>query len=136
MSPPANTPGEPVISEVDTTTVSSAVNSTPGTARRNPVSVRWPSARITVSAASVSNRPVPRGRPPGSSSITSTVSAGPSNAVMVRNQLMRTPSRSASCASSSCAGICARVRRYTMRASSAPSRRATRAASIAVLPPP
>ena len=58
MSPPANTPGQPVISDVDTCTVPSRSNSTPGTARRNAVSVSWPSARITVSAASVSNRPV------------------------------------------------------------------------------
>ena len=64
MSPPANTPGQPVINDVDTTTVPSAVNSTPGTWRRNAVSVFWPSARITVSAASVSNRPVPL-RPAG-----------------------------------------------------------------------
>ena len=43
--------------------------------------------------------------------MTSTVSSGPSNAVIVRSQLIRTPSRSASAASSSCAGIWARVRR-------------------------
>jgi hypothetical protein len=41
----------------------------------------------------------------------STVSSGPSNAVIVRSQLMVTPSRSASAASSWCAGICSRVRR-------------------------
>ena len=35
-----------------------ASNSTPGTSRRNAVSLSWPRARITVSAASVSNRPV------------------------------------------------------------------------------
>ena len=58
MSPPANTPGHPVISEAETFTVPSRSNSTPGTARRKAVSVSWPSARITVSAASVSNRPV------------------------------------------------------------------------------
>ena len=58
MSPPANTPGQPVCSDVDTCTVPSRSNSTPGTWRRNSVSDSWPSARITVSAASVSNRPV------------------------------------------------------------------------------
>ena len=111
MSPPANTPGHPVISDVDTCTVPSRSNSTPGSARRKAVSVSWPSARITVSAASVSNRPVGCGNPDSSSSITSTCSSGPSNAVIVRSQLIRTPSRSASSASSSCAGICSRVRR-------------------------
>ena len=35
MSPPANTPGQPVISELETRTVPSRSNSTPGTARRN-----------------------------------------------------------------------------------------------------
>ena len=38
MSPPANTPGQPVISDVDTCTVPSRSNSTPGTSRRNAVS--------------------------------------------------------------------------------------------------
>ena len=38
-------------------TVPSRLNSTPGTSRRNAVSVSWPSARITVSAASVSKLP-------------------------------------------------------------------------------
>ncbi len=75
------------------------------------MSVSWPSARITVSAASVSNRPVGCGNPFSSSSMASTVSSGPSNAVIVRSQLIRTPSRSASSASSAWAGICARVRR-------------------------
>ena len=83
----------------------------PGTACRNAVSVSWPSAKITVSAASVSNRPVGCGNPDSSSSITSTCSCGPSNALIVRSQLIRTPSCSASCASCSCAGICSRVRR-------------------------
>ena len=100
------------------------------------MSVSWPSARITVSAASVSNRPVGWGKPDSSSSIASTCSSGPSKAVIVRSQLIRTPSRSASSASSRCAGICSRVRLYTISASSAPSLRATRAASIAVFPPP
>ena len=58
MSPPAKTPGHPVISDGDTCTVPSRSNSTPGSARRKAVSVSWPSARITVSAASVSKRPV------------------------------------------------------------------------------
>ena len=40
------------------------------------MSVSWPSARITVSAASVSNRPVGCGKPDSSSSITSTCSCG------------------------------------------------------------
>ena len=111
MSPPANTPGQPVISELETRTVPSRSNSTPGTTRRKLVSVSWPSARITLSAASVSNRPVGCGNPVSSSSITSTCSSSPSNALIVRSQLIRTPSRSASCASSSCAGICSRVRR-------------------------
>ena len=111
MSPPANTPGLPVISDGDTITVPSRWNSTPGTARRNAVSLSWPSARITVSAASVSNFPVGCGYPDSSSSISSTCSSGPSKAVIVCSQLIRTPSRSASAASSSWAGICARVRR-------------------------
>ena len=111
MSPPANTPGQPVIIDGETCTVPSRSNSTPGTWRRNAVSVSWPSARITVSAASVSNRPVGCGKPFSSSSITSIVSSGPSKAVIVRSQLIRTPSRSASSASSSWAGIWARVRR-------------------------
>ena len=64
-----------------------------------------------LSAASVSNRPVGCGNPDSSSSITSTWSCSPSNAVMVRSQLIRTPSRSASWASSSWAGIWSRVRR-------------------------
>ena len=89
-----------------------------------------------MSAAKVSMRPVGCGKPDSSSSITSTCSSGPSKAVIVRSQLIRTPSRSASSASSTWAGICPRVRRYTISASSAPMRRATRAASIAVLPPP
>ena len=55
------------------------------------MSVSWPRARITVSAASVSNRPVGCGKPESSSSITSTVSLGPSKAVIVRSQLIRTP---------------------------------------------
>ena len=101
MSPPANTPGHPVIMDVDTCTVPSRLNSTPGTWRRNAVSLSWPSARITVSAASVSNRPVGCGNPCSSSSMASMVSSGPSNAVIVRSQLIRTPSRSASSASSS-----------------------------------
>ena len=101
MSPPANTPGHPVIMDVDTCTVPSRLNSTPGTWRRNAVSLSWPSARITVSAASVSNRPVGCGNPFSSSSIASIVSSGPSNAVIVRSQLICTPSRSASSASSS-----------------------------------
>ena len=42
MSPPAKTPGQPVISDGDTFTVPSRSNSTPGTARRKPVSVSWP----------------------------------------------------------------------------------------------
>jgi hypothetical protein len=74
MSPPANTPGQPVIIDGDTWTVPSLSNSIPGIRRRNPVSVFWPTARITVSAARVSSRPVGCGRPAGSSSMTSTVS--------------------------------------------------------------
>ena len=35
MSPPANTPGQPVISDAETCTVPSPSNSTPGTLRRN-----------------------------------------------------------------------------------------------------
>ena len=97
MSPPANTPGQPVIIEADTITVPSRLNSTPGTWRRNAVSASWPTARISVSAASVSSCPVGRGKPSSSSSITSTVISGPSNAVIVCSQLIRTPSRSASC---------------------------------------
>ena len=111
MSPPANTPGAPVISDSDTITVPSRSNSTPGTARRNALSVSCPSARITVSAARVSMRPVGCGKPDSSSSITSTCSSGPSKAVIVRSQLIRTPSRSATSASSTWAGICPRVRR-------------------------
>ena len=92
-------------------TVPSFLNSTPGTGRRNAVSASCPTAMMMVSAASVSSRPVGWGQPVSSSSMTSTVSSGPSKAAIVRSQLMRTPSRSASEASSSCAGICARVRR-------------------------
>jgi len=56
MSPPANTPGQPVSKDVDTRTVPSDSNSTPGTWCRKEVSVSCPRARITVSAASVSKR--------------------------------------------------------------------------------
>ena len=45
---------------------------------------------------SVSKRPVGCGNPDSSSSITSTCSCSPSNALIVRSQLIRTPSRSAS----------------------------------------
>ena len=111
MSPPANSPGQPVIIEGDTTTVPSRVNSTPGTDLRKAVSASWPTARITVSAARLSKRPVGCGKPFSSSSIVSTVSSGPSTAVIVLSQLIFTPSRSASSASCSWAGIWARVRR-------------------------
>ena len=111
MSPPANTHGQPVWSDVEIRTVPSSSISTPGTRRRKAVSDSWPSARITVSAASVSNRPVGCGYPDSSSSISSTWSSGPSKAVIVRSQWIRTPSRSASSASSRWAGICSRVRR-------------------------
>ncbi len=43
--------------------------------------------------------------------MTSTDISGPSNAVIVRSQLIVTPSRSAASASSSCAGIRSLVRR-------------------------
>jgi len=43
--------------------------------------------------------------------MTSTVISGPSKSVIVRSQLIRMPSFSAAAASSSCAGIFARVRR-------------------------
>ena len=68
------------------------------------------------------------GRPYSSSSITSTVSSGPSKAVIVRSQLIRTPSRSASSASSSWAGICARCagRRSSPRRRRAGGRRGRR----------
>jgi hypothetical protein len=49
------------------------VNFTPGTARRKAVSAAWPTARISVSAASVSSWPVGCGKPESSSSIISTV---------------------------------------------------------------
>jgi hypothetical protein len=49
---------------------------------------------------------------------------------------MLTPSSRASSISASAAGISSRVRRYHMETSVAPSLRAHRAASIAVLPPP
>ena len=51
---------------------------------------------MTVSARSVSKRPVGWGNPESSSSITSTCNHGPSNSEIVRSQLIRTPSRSAS----------------------------------------
>jgi hypothetical protein len=50
--------------------------------------VSWPSARITVSASRVSNRPVPWGRPCSSSSWISTVRSVPSIELMVRSQLI------------------------------------------------
>ncbi len=53
------------------------------------MSASWPTARIRVSAASVSNFPVGCGKPLSSSSMTSTVISGPSKAVMVCSQLMR-----------------------------------------------
>ena len=110
-SPPAKTPGAPVIRVTGSTRTVSPSNSTPGTARRNPVSLSWPRARITVSAASFSNMPVPCGRPRSSSSCTSTVSSCSFIELIVRSQLIRMPSCSASTASSSWAGICALVRR-------------------------
>ncbi|HLI15791.1 MAG TPA: hypothetical protein VKV23_07050 [Acidimicrobiales bacterium] len=111
MSPPAKTPGAPVIIEEDTTTVPSGARATPGTERRKAVSLSWPSARIRLSAGRVSRRPVGCGTPASSSSIASTTSSWPSKALMVRSQLIVTPSASASAASSAWAGICARVRR-------------------------
>ena len=86
---------------------------------------------------SVSNRPVPSARPSSSSSMISTVSRRrPSNAEMVRSQLIRDafghrvlPPRTRAPAS-------ARWFAGRRSTSSAPSRRATRAASMAVLPPP
>ena len=111
MSPPANTPAQPVSIDGDTFTVPSFSNSTPGTLCRNSVSVSCPSARMTVSAERVSNRPVGCGKPDSSSSITSTCISEPSISLIVRSQLIRTPSRSASSASSEWAGICSRVRR-------------------------
>ena len=96
MSPPANTPGQPVINVGETRTLPSRSNSTPGRLRMKADSVSCPNAMITVSAASVSNCPVGNGRPDSSSRISSTCSSGPSKAVIVRNQLIRTPSRSAS----------------------------------------
>ena len=112
MSPPANIPGAPVISEGDTFTVPSRSNSTPGTSRRKPVSVSWPSARMTVSASSVSKRPVGCGKPELVELHHLDLQLlAPRTRLIVRSQLIRTPSRSASSASSSCAGICSRVRR-------------------------
>ena len=61
---------------------------------------------MTVSASSVSNRPVPCGWPFSSSSWTSTVRSPSPIELIVRSQLIRMPSASASAASSSCAGIC------------------------------
>ena len=55
---------------------------------------------------------------------------------MVRSQRIWIPSSIASFTSKACAGITARVRRYTTHASSAPRRFTVRAASSAVLPPP
>ena len=53
-SPPAKTPGAPVISVEGVTWTTSPSKSTPGTVARNRVSLSWPSARITVSASSFS----------------------------------------------------------------------------------
>ncbi len=83
----------------------------PGMPCRKPVSLAWPSARMTVSASSVSNLPVPCGRPSSSSSWISTVRSASPIELMVRSQLIRMPSASASWASDSWAGICSRVRR-------------------------
>ncbi len=66
----------------------------------------------------------------------STTSLPSSTCLMVESHFMRTPSSRASSTSKSWAGMRSRVRRYTTIASSAPSRRAVRAASIAVFPPP
>jgi hypothetical protein len=60
----------------------------------------------------------------------------PEASAMVDSQRIVMPSAAASATSLSCAGIRSRVRRYTTIASVAPSRRAVRAASMAVLPPP
>ena len=78
MSPPANTPGQPVIIDGETRTVPSLLELHPGHVRAGTrCRSSWPSARITVSAASVSNRPVGCGNPVSSSSIASTVQLGP-----------------------------------------------------------
>ena len=111
MSPPANTPGAPVISDADTFTVPSALelDSRHG-AQEGGVGL----------LAERQDHGVRRQRleAPGRLRITGLVEfhqldlqLGPSNAVMVRSQLIRTPSRSASSASSAWAGICSRVRR-------------------------
>jgi hypothetical protein len=109
-SPPAKMPGTSVIRLFGSTWTTSPSKRIPGIDLRKSLSVSWPRARITVSAASFSNRPVPRGLPFSSSSMISTVRSS-STSVMVRSQFIFTPSRSASAASSAWAGICSAVRR-------------------------
>src|SRR3546814_9693346 len=96
MSPPAKMPEWPVIMSGPTITVPSDLNSTPGTLFRKPLSVCWPSASTTASASSVSNWPVGCGLPSASSSVTSTVSDGPTTSLMLVSHLILTPSASAS----------------------------------------
>ena len=105
------------------------------------LSIRSPTAAITVSQLISVNSPVGTGlRRPFSSGSPSfmtshfnlplTCSTG---ATSSRN---RTPSSTASSSSSASAGIYFFVRRYTSVEVLAPARRAARAASMAVLPPP
>ena len=107
----------------------------------------FPKAMITRSAGTVSVRPVATGRrrPEASgspSSITSStaartkwVASSPRNSLGERSVASCTPSSRACSNSSTRAGISSWVRRYAI-VTCPPSRRAVRAASIAVLPPP
>jgi len=135
ISPPAKIPGCPVIRSGPTSTTPSE-KVTPGTPSRTDRSAFWPSASTRQSASSSVNSPVGCGKPVSSSFIFSITSLPSSAWATVDSQRMVTPSSSASSTSMSWAGIFSRVRRYTTTASDAPRRRAVRAASMAVLPPP
>ena len=136
MSPPAKMPGWPVIMSGSTTTVPSDLNAMPGTVRRKPLSLSWPSASTTASASSVSNSPVGCGRPLSSSVIRSTVSVGPTIS------LMRGQPLDLDAFLDRLVGLEA-MRRHVGAVAAIDDQRlvgaeaaAVRAASIAVLPPP
>ncbi len=110
MSPPAKTPGQPVIMFGPTATTPSSTSS-PGTPSSSERSVSWPSASTSESASSSSISPVGWGKPVSSSSIRSIISLPSSTCLIVDSHLISTPSSSASSTSDSCAGIRSRLRR-------------------------
>ena len=137
MSPPAKMPSAARIERVDFDDIAAADLHIRARFFRNSTSECWPTASTSESVLSVWNCPVPtQPVPSGSISICSTTISSSPNCFTVESHLIFTPSAKASIASYGCASICALSKRKMITASSAPSRLAMRAASIAVLPPP